>query len=373
MKTTIKTIAMTAVMLLSVCSCGNRAVPKEKEKNLFSDVAELMLKRIEITDKIAEGSLTADEEAELDKKLAENINELMDAAVSLGEKEIVAETDGDFGLTFKGPFKVFMFNRDNGCIYLLAPVETYGDLDHCFAIGYADETPEYYLNGFEEQDKDEEHMQIVMATGDDDSDFLQVKLQLRFPDGEQLDRVNKIVITKNEGVFKKLQQESARRMESSLNRGKKRNTEQNAPDDGNLSFMGISLGQSLSDIVAQLGEKGFKTVQSNKYMTEMQGDVYGKQASVTVETTDDQKIIISVRDLETYTLKQAQQRLDELQPHFQRDEPEEVLAFDTMEGVRLMQKGGKIDLYYYNEDEVEGTSDYYIVAVKLCNQDFTEE
>ena len=144
-------------------------------------------------------------------------------------------------------------------------------------------------------------------------------------------------------------------------------------DDKNLFFMGISLGQTQSEIVAQLQKKGFKPMQSNKYMTEMQGDVYGKQASATEETTDDQKIIISVRDLETYTLKQAQQRLDELQPHFQREEPEEVLAFDTMEGVRLIQKGGKIDLYYYNEDEVEGSSDYYIVALKLCNQDFSEE
>ncbi|MBP5137311.1 MAG: hypothetical protein ILP23_08340, partial [Paludibacteraceae bacterium] len=106
-------------------------------------------------------------------------------------------------------------------------------------------------------------------------------------------------------------------------------------DDSNLNFLGISLGLSQNEIVNQLQKKGFKPMQSNKYMTEMQGDVYGKQASVTVETTDDQKIIISVRDLETYTLKQAQQRLDELQPHFQRDEPEEVLAFDTMEGVRL--------------------------------------
>lgn len=170
------------------------------------------------------------------------------------------------------------------------------------------------------------------------------------------------------------------------NRATTNTTEQNQPvaaagqndeaqpvDDGNLHFMGISLGQTQSEIVAQLQEKGFKTVQSNKYMTETQGDVYGKLASVTVETTDDQKIIMSVRDLEPCSLEQAQQRLDELQPHFQRDEPEEVLAFDTMEGVRLMQKGGKIDLYYYNEDEVEGTSDYYIVALKLYNQDFTEE
>ena len=143
-------------------------------------------------------------------------------------------------------------------------------------------------------------------------------------------------------------------------------------DDSNLNFLGISLGLSQNEIVNQLQKKGFKPMQSNKYMTEMQGDVYGKQASVTVETTDDQKIIISVRDLETYTLKQAQQRLDELQPHFQRDEPEEVLAFDTMEGVRLMQKGGKIDLYYYTGEEVEGSSDYYIVSLKLCNQDFSE-
>lgn len=372
MKSTI--IAMTAVLLLSVCSCGSHAAHKGKEKNLFSLVADLMQQRMEITEKIAEGSLTADEEAELDKKLTENINDVMDAAASLGEKEIAAETDGDFGLTLKGPFKVFMFNRDNACIYLLAPVETYGDLDQYFAIGYADDTPEYYLNGAEEQDNDEEHMQVVMQTGDDDRDFLQVKLQLRFPDGKQLDKVNKIVITKNEEIFKKLQQESAQRMEEALNRGKRRNKEQSSPvDDGNLNFMGISLGQPQGKIVSQLQEKGFKTTQSNKYMTELQGEFYGKQASVTVETTDDQKIIVSVRDLESYTLKQAQQRLNELQPHLQRDEIEEVLAFDTMEGCRFRQEGGRIDLYYYNEDEVEGSSDYYVVAVKLCNQDFSEE
>lgn len=371
MKKTIQTIVAAAIVALSSICCSDNAA---SEKNLFADVAGKMQKRMEYALKSMDGSLSESERAKYAEKEQAEFNEALDMAENLGDREIPGATDDEFGLTLKGPFKVFMFNRDDGCFYLVAPAELDQDTRNFYAIGYADETPVYYIDGAEGID-DEGHLQMVMLTGDEEDDeyteYLQVKLMIRLVDSEQLAMINRIVLTQNEEIFQQLKDETAQREREFHERAIKTNKE--TTDDGNLSFMGISLGLAPSEIVAQLQEKGFKTVQTNKYMIEMQGDVYGKQASVTVEQTDDQKIILSVLDLEPYTLKQAQQRLDELQPHFQGDEAALVLAFDTMEGYRFMKKGGKIDLYYYNEDEVEGTSDYYIVAVKLCNQDFNEE
>lgn len=371
MKKTIQTMVAAAVLLLSMGSCSDNA---PREKNLFTDVAAKMQKRMEYALKSMDKSLSESERAKYAEKERAEFNEALDIAENLGDCQLPGATDDEFGLTLKGPFKVFMFNREDGCFYLQAPAEMDQDTRNFYAIGYADDTPVYYIDGAEGID-DEGHLQMVMLTGEEegaeDTEYLQVKLMIRLVDSEQLAKINRIVLTQNEEIFQKLKDETAQREKDFHEKATKTNKE--TADDGNLIFMGISLGQTPSEIVAQLKEKGFKTVQTNKYMIEMQGDVYGKQASVTVETTDDQKIIVSVRDLKPYTLKQAQQRLDELQPHFQRGEEPLVLAFDTMEGSRLMQKGGKIDLYYYNEDEVEGTSDYYIVAVKLCNQDFNEE
>lgn len=371
MKKTFMTMSIAAVVALSSVSCSDNAA---SEKNLFADVAGKMQRHIEYSLKSMDESLSESDRAKYAEKEQTEFNEALDIAEDLGGCEIPGATDDEFGLTLKGPFKVFMFNRDDGCFYLVAPAELDQDTRNFYAIGYADETPVYYIDGAEGID-DEGHLQMVMITGEEegteDTEYLQVKLMIRPTDAEQLAKVNKIVLTQNEDIFNRLKTESEQRIKNLKNNDDKGKVL--ISDDKNLFFMGISLGLSQSEIVSQLQKKGFKPMQSNKYMTETQGEVYGKQASVTVETTDDQKIIVSVRDLEPCTLKQAQQRLDELKPHFQRDEPEEAIAFDTMEGIRLMQKGGKIDLYYYNEDEVEGTSDYYIVALKLCNQDFSEE
>ena len=370
MKKTIIRMAAAAVVALSSISCSDNAA---SEKNLFADVAGKMQKRMEYVLKSMDGSLSESERTKYAEKEMAELNEALDKAENLGGCQLPGATDDEFGLTLKGPFKVFMFNRDDGCFYLVAPAELDQDTRNFYAIGYADETPVYYIDGAEGID-DEGHLQMVMLTGEEEDDeyteYLQVKLMIRPTDAEQLAKVNKIVLTQNEDIFNRLKTESEQRIKNLKNNDDKGKVL--ISDDKNLFFLGISLGLSQSEIVSQLQKKGFKSMQSNKYMTEMQGDVYGKQASVTVETTDDQKIIISVLDLDPYTLKQAQQRLDELKPQVQGDVLEEILSWDTMEGFRFMQKGGKIDLYYYNEDEVEGTSDYYIVALKLCNQDFSE-
>lgn len=371
------TIAV-AALLLTMASCGNKSTSENDSAvqagNFFSSVAEKMQEQLGASLKASDMSLPEDERTQQQEKAEKAMSELTDAAASLGDEEITAETDGEFGLTLKGPFKVFMFNRENNCIYLLAPAEMNANPHHCYAIGYADDTPEYYIAGEENGGKDEEHMQMVMLTGeadgDEDTEYLQIKLLLRFTDAEQLSKVNKIVITQNKEIFNRLKTESEQRIENLKNNDDK--GKELVSDDKNLFFQGISLGQTREAIVSQLNGKGFKTVQSNKYMTETQGTYYDKPASVSVEETSDNKIVVYVRETKLYPLKQAQQRLDELKPQVQGDVMEEILAWDTMEGYRFMQKGGKIELFYYNEDEVDGSSNYYIVAVRFCNQDFSE-
>lgn len=216
MKKTFMTMSIAAVVALSSVSCSDNAA---SEKNLFADVAGKMQKRMEYALKSMDGSLSESERAKYAEKEQTEFNEALDIAEDLGGCEIPGATDDEFGLTLKGPFKVFMFNRDDGCFYLVAPAELDQDTRNFYAIGYADETPVYYIDGAEGID-DEGHLQMVMITGEEegaeDTEYLQVKLMIRPTDAEQLAKVNKIVLTQNEDIFNRLKTESEQRVAKSI-------------------------------------------------------------------------------------------------------------------------------------------------------------
>lgn len=142
-------------------------------------------------------------------------------------------------------------------------------------------------------------------------------------------------------------------------------------DDNNLNLLGISLGQPKDTLVKAFAAKGFKTVKLEYDDQRTRGDYYGKLANLTIDEYKG-KAIVEMMDVKSYTLNQAKQRLDQLKKQLQGDELEEIMAGDGMDGYRFMQKGGKIELYYYNEDEMDGASDHYIVVTKFYNQDFSE-
>lgn len=216
MKKTIQTMVAAAVVLLSMGSCGDNA---PREKNLFTDVAMKFHDQMEDALKSIDESLSESEREKFREKSIAEANEALDMAEELIGCEIAGETDGDFGLVLKGPFKVFVFNRDNGCFYLQAPAEMDDECRPLYAIGYADDTPVYYIDGAEGE-VDEEHLQMATAIDDsgetDDTEYLQVKLTLRPVDAEQLAKVNKIVITQNEALFLKLKNESEQRVAKSI-------------------------------------------------------------------------------------------------------------------------------------------------------------
>lgn len=372
MKKTIIRMAAAAVVALSSISCSDNAA---SEKNLFADVAGKMQKRMEYVLKSMDESLSESDRAKYAEKEQTEFNEALDIAEDLGGCEIPGATDDEFGLTLKGPFKVFMFNREDGCFYLLAPAELDNDTQNFYAIGYADETPVYYIDGAEGID-DEEHLQMVMQTGDDeeDTEYLQVKLMIRLVDSEQLAKINRIVLTQNEEIFQKLKDETAQREKEFHEKATKTmGTPTTTANDSNLNILGVSLGQSKGTIESQLKAKGFKevTIYDAK---ETQGDFYGKTAAVYVYEYDG-KVTVSLRDVNSYSLTQAKERVEQLK--------QQLLGNGTAKkwtgmgiadpSYRIMQKGGKIEIEYHDEDEENGDSGSYTVTCSFHNHDFAEE
>lgn len=373
MKKTIQTMVAAAVVLLSMGSCGDNA---PREKNLFTDVAMKFHDQMEDALKSIDESLSESEREKFREKSIAEANEALDMAEELIGCEIAGATDDEFGVTLKGPFKVFIFNREDGCFYLQAPAEMDEDTGECYAIGYADDTPLYYIEGQEGLDYDEEHMQMVMQTGGDegaeDTEYLQVKLMIRPVDSEQLAKVNKIVITKNKKLFQRMKDETAQREKIiHENATKTMTTQTSASDDSNLNILGISLGQSKSAIESQLKAKGFKEVMI--YDTkETQGEFYGKTAAVYVYE-DDGKVTVSLRDVNSYSLAQAKERVEQLKQQLQGNGTAKKWTGAEEPSYRIIQKGGKIEIEYHDEDEVNGDSGSYIVTCTFRNQDFTEE
>lgn len=374
MKKTFMTMSIAAVVALSSVSCSDNAV---SEKNLFADVASKMQRHIEYSLKSMDESLSESDRAKYAEKEQTEFNEALDIAEDLGGCEIPGATDDEFGLTLKGPFKVFMFNRDDGCFYLIAPAELDQDTRNFYAIGYADETPVYYIDGAEGID-DEGHLQMVMITGEEegteDTEYLQVKLMIRPTDAEQLAKVNKIVLTQNEDIFQKLKGETAQRENEFHEKATKtKGTPTSTVDDTNLNILGISLGQSKDAIESQLKGKGFKevTIYDTK---ETQGDFYGKTAVVYVYEYDG-KVTVSLRDVKSYSLNQAKERVEQMKQQLQGNgTAKKLTGMGFAEpSYRIMLKGGKIEIEYHDEDEENGDSGSYMVTCSFHNHDFTEE
>lgn len=145
----------------------------------------------------------------------------------------------------------------------------------------------------------------------------------------------------------------------------------NATDANNLNILGISLGQPKGAVESQLKAKGFKevTIYDSK---ETQGNFYGKTAAVYVDEYDG-KVTVSLRDVKSYTQAQAKGRVEQLKQQLQGNGTAKKWTGAEEPSYRIIQKGGKIEIEYHDEDEVNGDSGSYIVTCTFRNQDFTEE
>ena len=144
-----------------------------------------------------------------------------------------------------------------------------------------------------------------------------------------------------------------------------------ATDANNLNILGISLGQPKGAVESQLKAKGFKdvTIYDSK---ETQGNFYGKTAAVYVDEYDG-KVTVSLRDVKSYTQAQAKGRVEQLKQQLQGNGTAKKWTGAEEPSYRIIQKGGKIEIEYHDEDEVNGDSGSYIVTCTFRNQDFTEE
>ncbi|MBO5539170.1 MAG: hypothetical protein J5971_09060 [Prevotella sp.] len=150
-------------------------------------------------------------------------------------------------------------------------------------------------------------------------------------------------------------------------------TDAGATDANNLNVLGISLGQSKSAVESQLKAKGFKDVMVYD-SKELQGSFYGKTAAVYVYEYDG-KVTVALRDVNSYSLSQAKARVEQLKQQLQGNGTAKKWTGMGISdpSYRIIQKSGKIEIEYHDEDEENGDSGSYTVTCKFCNQDFTEE
>lgn len=146
-----------------------------------------------------------------------------------------------------------------------------------------------------------------------------------------------------------------------------------ATDANNLNILGISLGQSKSTVESQLKANGFKdvTVYDSK---ETRGTFYGKASRVAVFEYQG-KVTVSLSDVNSYTKTLAQQRINQLKQQLQGDG---TATKQTGMGVEnpsyiIKQKGGTIQIFYHDEDEMDGNSGRYMVECVFHNQEFNIE
>lgn len=146
-----------------------------------------------------------------------------------------------------------------------------------------------------------------------------------------------------------------------------------ATDANNLNILGISLGQSKSTVESQLKANGFKdvTVYDSK---ETRGTFYGKVSRVAVFEYQG-KVTVSLSDVNSYTKALAQQRVNQLKQQLQGDG---TTTKQTGMGVEnpsyiIKQKGGTIQIFYHDEDEMDGSSGRYMVECVFHNQEFNIE
>jgi len=140
--------------------------------------------------------------------------------------------------------------------------------------------------------------------------------------------------------------------------------------DNHLAFLGISLGESTITVKAKLVEKGMKVEKNIDGTTNinMMGNIDGVQSRVIIGVTNDNKVFsMSANDKKSYRLPQAKTRYNSLLSKIQSIYGKGAFDVNEADMKRYIIKTSKgvVTVELYNEDEMDGASESYCIAIGL--------
>lgn len=141
--------------------------------------------------------------------------------------------------------------------------------------------------------------------------------------------------------------------------------------DNHLAFLGLSLGESAPQISSKLIAKGMKVDKSfddgtsNVYLT---GTIDGVQSRVMIGVTAEKTVYnLNLYDKKSYRLPQAKSRFNALITKLEsiygkgkyntNDNDRKIYHIRTAKGL--------VTLDLYNEDEMDGASDFYCICISF--------
>ena len=145
--------------------------------------------------------------------------------------------------------------------------------------------------------------------------------------------------------------------------------------DGHVSVLGISLGEKYDAFCAKLLEMGFKKGEwSDENNTNLKGEFHGAPSLFRIEKyANTYRVIIYNDSKKPLRLAQAKQRYKELVKKMESiygKGVEDSWSTESQAKHTIKVDKGTIIIEFFNEDELEGASDYYIVSALF--QDFVD-
>lgn len=134
--------------------------------------------------------------------------------------------------------------------------------------------------------------------------------------------------------------------------------------NGHVAFLGVPVKQPEAKIKQQLQNKGLTPKSENGFQF-LGGTVYG----VAVKAFVDSENQIAVRESKAYTKSAARNRVNAYQKAFVNATGgkivENTMGYNSDEegGLTIETSGGKIDIHYSNQDEVNFNSKYFDIII----------
>lgn len=135
--------------------------------------------------------------------------------------------------------------------------------------------------------------------------------------------------------------------------------------NGHVAFMGISLTESPTSFKQKLRAKGFKVLEEYDGNVTMTGQVNGIPSRIFISKNE-----VWVTDLKSYRHPQAkiryQQLVKKMEAIYGKGTPDEGND-DYMAHHTFKVGTGEVGVNMYNEDEMDGASDYYVVDTRYVD------
>lgn len=139
--------------------------------------------------------------------------------------------------------------------------------------------------------------------------------------------------------------------------------------NGHLAFMGIPLNENPATMKSKLIAKGFISRQvDEEYSLAVQGTVEGAKARIEIAVTPHNTIgYLNLYEDRAYLLPKAKARYATLVSKLEKiyGKGEYHCNDDDHKIYWIKMEGGRVAVELFNMDEMDGASDYYIVAVSF--------